>query len=369
MAYPSTFSSFNRPASSDRLNSPSHSALHNTVSSAVGQVEAVIGLTGSGSVLGTLIGDLRSPSSDGGGHVQTANKGGTGQTSFNKGDLLVGQSSSVLVKLGVGVDNQVIVADSSVASGIKWGAAPVTNVQSFLSSGIWTKPAAAGLLSPVYVRVWAAGGSGARGTTTSEMGGGGGGFYNEGWFVASMLSSSVFADVGLGGASVTGAGTNGLPGGVSVFDSVSSLISAFGGGGGGNSATGGGGGGAGNIFGVGQQGQDNLGGAAGAGYGYPFVSTGGDANTNASVATHAGGGGGDSDNGGSTIYGGAGGGGARASIAGSGGTSKIGGNGGAAGYLVDGTAGSRPGGGGGASYGGTYSGAGGDGKIIVTTFL
>lgn len=119
MSYPSTFSSFNRPAASDRLNNPSHSALHNTVSSAVGQLEAVIGLSTS-SAVGTIYYDVRSPDSNGGGHVQSANKGGTGQISYTKGDLLVASSTSVLTKLAVGADGQILQANSSVATGTNW---------------------------------------------------------------------------------------------------------------------------------------------------------------------------------------------------------------------------------------------------------
>ena len=120
--FPSILNTFNIPTATDRLNSPSHSALHNTVSSALGQVEAVIGRDGNNSVAGTLIYQIRSADSDGGGHIQTANKGGTGQTTYNKGDILSASSSSVLAKLAVGLDGQVLVADSSVASGVKWGA-------------------------------------------------------------------------------------------------------------------------------------------------------------------------------------------------------------------------------------------------------
>lgn len=119
MTYPSTFSSFNRPTANDKLNSPSHSDLHNTVSSAVGQIEQFIGLSTS-SAVGSLTYDVRSPDSNGGGHVQTANKGGTGQTSYTKGDLLVASSTSVLSKLAIGSDAQVLSADSSQATGVKW---------------------------------------------------------------------------------------------------------------------------------------------------------------------------------------------------------------------------------------------------------
>lgn len=120
--FPSILNTFNRPSATDRLNSPSHSALHNTVSSALGQVQAVIGQDGgpSASTLGTIIGDLRNPSSGGGGHVQSANKGGTGQTTFTKGDMLVATSFSVIAKFATGLDGQTIVVDSSVAAGIKW---------------------------------------------------------------------------------------------------------------------------------------------------------------------------------------------------------------------------------------------------------
>lgn len=133
--FPSTLSTFARPTTTDRLNNPSHSALHNTVSSAVGQIEAVIGLSTS-SAVGSLMYDVRSPDSDGGGHVQTANKGGTGQTSYTKGDLLVATSSSVVAKLAVGADGLTIVSDSSVAAGLKWGTPRLTKIIASVLSSI-----------------------------------------------------------------------------------------------------------------------------------------------------------------------------------------------------------------------------------------
>jgi len=136
MTFPSTFSSFSRPTSTDRLNSPSHSALHNTVSSAVGQLEAVVGLADSTSILGTIQYDLRSPASDGGGHVQGVNKGGTGQTQFSKGDLLVAQSSSVIAKVAIGTDTQILTADSNQATGVKWADSPTGSKISINSSTI-----------------------------------------------------------------------------------------------------------------------------------------------------------------------------------------------------------------------------------------
>ena len=124
--FPSTISTFPIVSPTDRLNNPSHSALHNSVSSVVTQIQTIIGTDSS--TLGTITGDLRNPASDGGGHVQTAVKGGTGQTTYAKGNLLVASSPSVLTKLTVGIDGQVPVADSSVATGIKWATAPGTRI-------------------------------------------------------------------------------------------------------------------------------------------------------------------------------------------------------------------------------------------------
>lgn len=130
MTFPSTLQAFPRPTPTDRLNSPSHSALHNTVSSALGQVEAVIGVDGANSVVGTLMYNVRSPASNGGGHVQSANKGGTGQTTFTKGDILVAQNASTISKLAVSsVTGNVLQVDPSAAVGIKWGTAGANKLQ------------------------------------------------------------------------------------------------------------------------------------------------------------------------------------------------------------------------------------------------
>lgn len=47
--------------------------------------------------------------------------GGTGITSYTKGDILVAVNSTTLVKLGVGTNGQALVADSTQTAGVKWG--------------------------------------------------------------------------------------------------------------------------------------------------------------------------------------------------------------------------------------------------------
>lgn len=123
MAYPSTLTSFSNPQPTDRLNSPSHSSIETTQNTALSELQTYIGVnTGANaSVVGTLLYDIKSPSSDGGGHIQSADKGGTGQVSFMKGDILVAQSSSVLTKLSVGLDGQALVSNSNTATGVNWG--------------------------------------------------------------------------------------------------------------------------------------------------------------------------------------------------------------------------------------------------------
>lgn len=120
MAYPSIITSFPQPTASSRLNNPSHSALENLQSSTIGQIETIIGLSGNSSTLGTIIGDLYSPNSLGGGHVQGAAFGGTGQTTYLKGNILVASSASVLTKLAAGTDGFSLVADSTQATGLTY---------------------------------------------------------------------------------------------------------------------------------------------------------------------------------------------------------------------------------------------------------
>lgn len=141
--FPSTLSIISSPNPTDRLNSPSHSSIESSQNDAVRQLEKFIGTDAS--AVGTLHHDVRSPDSDGGGHVQAANKGGTGQTAFTKGDILVAQSSSVLTKLAVGENDQLLQADNTEDVGMRWTdtatgriAANHFSVNTYATTGIYS---------------------------------------------------------------------------------------------------------------------------------------------------------------------------------------------------------------------------------------
>ena len=126
--YPSVLSVISDPAATDKLNDPSHSSIESAQNDAIKKLETFIGT--SSSAVGTLMYNIRAAASDGGGHVQAANKGGTGQTAYTKGDVIIASSSSVLSKVAVGTNNQVLTADSNQDAGVKWaGVANATDIQ------------------------------------------------------------------------------------------------------------------------------------------------------------------------------------------------------------------------------------------------
>ena len=126
--FPSILSVISDPAATNKLNSPSHSSIESAQNDAVKKLETFVGTLSS--AVGTLVYDIRATASDGGGHVQGANKGGTGQTAYTKGDILAASSASVLSKLAVGTNDQALVADSAQAAGVKWsGVATAAQIQ------------------------------------------------------------------------------------------------------------------------------------------------------------------------------------------------------------------------------------------------
>lgn len=69
-------------------------------------------------------------------------RGGTNTASYTKGDILVAQSSTVLTKVAVGTNGQVLTADSAQATGVKWaassaGTGTVTSVGATGSNGLF----------------------------------------------------------------------------------------------------------------------------------------------------------------------------------------------------------------------------------------
>jgi hypothetical protein len=262
----------------------------------------------------------------------------------------------------------------------------VINVQTFNASGTWTKPSGYSSSSRVHIQLWGAGGSGSRNNTTTSCSGGGGGGYNEEWLNLSSLGSTETITIGAGGVSRSGTNQDGAAGGTT---SVGTIISAFGGGGGFQRGIGGGGGGqlsAGETttststfslpgrpyiaavpgdFTKGNGLVYQGGGVHGSADGLPIWFSTGSSNL-ISGFWHGGGGGSGSataalNQGAPSVLGGGGGGG---NTTGLGGPSTHAGNGGNAG--TTGGVGSEPAGGGGG--GSSVSGAGANGRCIITVF-
>jgi len=297
--------------------------------------------------------------------VLQPSKGGTGLTS-------PGTSGNVLTSNGT----------AWVSSAPAGGGA--INVQTFTSSGTWTKPSGYAAGSRVLIQAWGGGASGGR--YPDRSGGGGGGGYNERWLTLSTMGATETVTIGAGGTART---TDGIGNGGGTT-SVGSLISAYGGAGG-NDDYGGGGGGQTSAGGVSQNSSfaNTRDMAGGPGWNQPYRSyfvypegTGGQYTNingawNGVGAFKKGGGGGIAVNGpcgteagavgGNSVWGGGGGGGAGSTSA-AGGSSSFGGAGGASATSGTATSGTQPSGGGGAAITGGTSGAGGAGQVIITVF-
>jgi hypothetical protein len=311
--------------------------------------------------------------------------GGTGAATLTANNVLLGNGTSALQVVAPGTSGNVLTSNGTTwASTAVSAGSKAADVQTFNSSGTWTKPTGFGADSRVYIQLWGGGGSGGRGSNTA--GGGGGGGYNERWIDLSSLGATETVTVGAGG---TGKTTN-TAGTVGGNSSLGSFITAFGGGGGAASPTtspsvGGGGGGqlsAGSGASAGRPGKiltqspsNNLypEGAGGA------VTGGGDINGIEGFFKGGGGGGQPIDGctglglvggvGATTVYGGSGGGAATNASTTAGGAAGIyGGAGGGGRNTASAIAGTAPGGGGGGTRTGATSGAGADGRVIITVF-
>ena len=143
--WPSVLSSITDPAATDRLNAPSHSSIESAQNDAIEKLETFIGTLSS--AVGTLVYNIRAAASNGGGHVHTAVLGGTGQITYTKGDMLAAQSSSVLSKLAVGLNEQRLIADSAEASGVKWVSGAGNRVFTSVITGLESAAAETSLIS------------------------------------------------------------------------------------------------------------------------------------------------------------------------------------------------------------------------------
>jgi hypothetical protein len=151
--------------------------------------------------------------------------------------------------LAVGTAGQVLT--SAGASAPTWASAASATVQTFTSSGTWTKPSGANFVMVEVLGAGGGGGSGRRGAAGTQRNGGsgaGGGAFMTKTFLASEIGSRVTVTVGAGGAGGAARtadntnGANGTAGGQSAFGNY---LRVWGGsaGGAGNSGTVAGGGG------------------------------------------------------------------------------------------------------------------------------
>lgn len=143
-----------------------------------------------------------------------------------KGDLLTATADNTPARIAVGTNGQVLQADSTTATGLKWAtvsSTPTMNEQIFTSSGTFTVPTG---ITKVWVTAVGGGGAGGGSSGASSFGNGGSGGVLKNEQVTVTPGGSVTVTIGAGGTGV-GGGT-GNSGGQTSFGSLTAAGGAGG---------------------------------------------------------------------------------------------------------------------------------------------
>jgi len=164
-------------------------------------------------------------------------------TLTTKGDIYAASAASTPARLGVGTNGQVLTADSTAATGVKWATAaavPTTNWVRLTSGTSWSVPA--GIKSATIWTIAGGGGGGGSHNNQNCGGGGGAGGLQMGTFdLSSVAGSTISYAIGAGGNGGTGGSstTPGSNGGNTTFGTALQAwyLSATGGGAGGGGSS------------------------------------------------------------------------------------------------------------------------------------